>query len=108
MTLGACSSSSFIDKVVIENPTAYETRVDIAGGTRTDWTPLTTVPANSQVVVQDVYDPGGTWVFRFGYVHFQQELRVSRSDLEHEGWRVTVPASFGTHLEDRGISPPSS
>jgi hypothetical protein len=106
LACGACSKASFIDKVAISNPTAYEARVDIASQSRDDWTPLTTVPADSEVVVQQVYDPGSTWVFRFGYLHYQQELKVPRSELERDGWKVTVPPSFGSTLEDQGISPP--
>jgi hypothetical protein len=108
LACAACSGSSFIDKVVINNPTAYDTRIEISGQSRNDWTPLATIPANSQVVVQEVYDEGDTWVFRFGYLHFQKEIEVSRTQLAHDSWRITVPASFGSELEARGVTPPPS
>jgi hypothetical protein len=60
------------------------------------------------VTVQEVYDEGGTWVFRFGYLHFQKEIEVSRAQLTHDSWRVTVPASFGSELKARGVTPPPS
>jgi hypothetical protein len=108
LAFAACSSSSFIDKVAINNPTAYDTRVEISGRSRNDWTPLATIPAHSQVVVQEVFDEGDTWVFRFGYLHFEKEMEVTRSQLAHDSWRVTVPTSFGSELEARGVTPPSS
>jgi hypothetical protein len=108
LACAACSGSSFIDKVVIKNPTPYDTRVEISGQSRNDWTPLVTISAKSQVTVQEVYDEGDTWVFRFGYLHFQKEVEVSRAQLTHDSWRITVPASFGTELEARGVTPPPS
>jgi hypothetical protein len=102
----ACSGGSFVDRIVIDNPTAFTANVDVVGAERDGWLGLTTVDAHTDSSVEDVYDQGGTWIFRFTYASYSEELTLSRLELVRRDWRVEVPASFEAALRDRGVSPP--
>ena len=102
----ACSGGSFVDRIVIDNPTAFTANVDVTGGERDGWLGLATVDAHSESTVEDVYDQGTTWIFRFSYSDYSEELKLSRAELVRADWRVEVPASFEAALRDRGVSPP--
>jgi hypothetical protein len=100
-----CSSDSAID-VVIDNPTAFNANVDVTGSSRDGWVGLATVEAGSETTVQEVLDQGDTWIFRAGYSGYEQEIELSREELERARWRVTIPATFESELRQRGIQPP--
>jgi hypothetical protein len=47
------------------------------------------------------------WVFRFDYADkHQEEVEVTRPDLERNDWTVEVPQSFEQRLRDLGVTPP--
>jgi hypothetical protein len=102
----ACTGPRFVDRIVIDNTTEFTSTVDVGGGASGDWVSLTTAEAHSEKTVEGVLDRGATWVFRFGYSDYQQEVQISRDALVDAGWRVQVPDSFGTALRDRGVTPP--
>ena len=106
VALGGCSSDSFIEKIVIDNPTAYRANVDVRSSEQDAWLQLTAVAPRSEMVVEQVHDQGPTWIFRFSYSDYEEELSVPRSDLAGDGWRVTIPSSFSDELERRGVQPP--
>jgi hypothetical protein len=101
-----CSVERFVESIVIDNPTAYTANVDVRGGARDGWLGLTASKANSEKTVELVYDQGPTWIFRFSYAGYEEELELSRSELVHAGWRVEVPESFETMLREHGVQPP--
>jgi hypothetical protein len=50
--------------------------------------------------------PGRRWIFRFDYVgKHQEEVEVSRRDLERDGWRISAPESFEQRLRELGVPP---
>ena len=102
----ACSGATFVDKVVIDNPTAFTVKVDVSDQSRSGWLGLTTVEARSERTVEEVIDQGSTWIIRFSYSDYEEEIELSRAELERSGWRVEVPDSFAGALRDRGIRPP--
>ena len=102
----ACSSARFVDEVVLVNPTAFTANVAVTGETRSGWLGLATAEARSEATVREVQDQGATWVFRFSYAGYEEEVRLARSELAGSGWRVTVPASFEAELRSRGVVPP--
>lgn len=108
VTLGCvgCSNDRFVERIVIDNPTAFAANVEIAGAARTGWLGLATASAHDERVVEQVYDQGPTWVFRFGYAGYEEDIELSRTDLARSGWRVEVPESFATALRERGVPPP--
>jgi hypothetical protein len=103
----ACSDVSFIDEVTIVNDTEYPAHVDVGDGTRDAWMGLTSVDPQSRMTVEDVIDQGEMWVFRFDYVgKYQEEVEVSRRELEQNGWTIDVPSSFEQRLRDLDVLPP--
>lgn len=103
----ACSDVSFIDEVTIVNDTEYSANVDVTEGTRDAWLGLTTVQPQSTTTIDDVIDQGEMWVFRFDYVgKHQEEVEISRRDLEQDDWTIEVPSSFEHRLRDLDVPPP--
>jgi hypothetical protein len=103
----ACSDVSFIDEVTIVNDTEYPAHVDVTDGTGDAWMGLTSVDPQSTKTVEEVIDQGEMWVFRFDYVgKSQEEVKVSRRELEQDGWTIDVPSSFEQGLRDLDVLPP--
>lgn len=92
-----------VDRITIANPNEYDLDVDVTGQDRDAWLPLAIVEAGSEDVVEDVIDQGEVWIFRFK--HFGdpiEEVRLTRGELERNGWRVEVPAEVGQRLQQLG------
>jgi hypothetical protein len=103
----ACSASSFVDEVTIVNDTEYSANVDITGRDGGGWLELTIVGAESSRTVGEVIDQGAVWIFRFDYVgKHQEEVEISRRELEQNDWTIEVPESFEQRLRDQGVPPP--
>jgi hypothetical protein len=103
----ACSDVSFVDEVTIVNDTEYSANVDVTDQTRGGWLGLAVVRPQSTKTIAEVIDQGDTWIFRFDYGgKHEEELEVSRSELERNDWAVEVPQSFEQRLRDLGIPPP--
>jgi hypothetical protein len=104
LVCGACSDVSFIDEVTIVNDTEYPAHVDVADGTGNAWMGLTSVDPESTMTVEEVIDQGEMWVFRFDYVgKYQEEVEVSRRELEQNDWTIDVPSSFEQRLRDLDV-----
>ena len=103
----ACSSVSFVDEVTIVNDTEYSANIDVTGKARDGWLLLTTVEPHSTTAVEEVIDQGEKWTFRFDYVgKYDQEVEISRRELEQDDWTIEVPQSFEQRLRDLNFSPP--
>jgi len=103
----ACSGVSFVDEVAVVNDTEFSANIDVTGETRDGWLLLTSVEPQSTKTVEEVIDQGETWIFRFDYVgKYEEEVEISRSDLERSDWTIEVPQSFEQRLRDLNFSPP--
>jgi hypothetical protein len=102
---GCSHGGSFVAKIIIVNPTQYSATVDVHGPDQ-GFLGLATVGGDSETTIRDVYDQGSSWIFRFGYSGYEQELEIPRAKLAADGWRVTIPSSFEEHLQTRGVQPP--
>jgi glycine cleavage system aminomethyltransferase T len=103
----ACSDSSFIDEVTIVNDTDYSANVDVTGKARDGWLGLTVSGPQSRTTVEEVIDQGEVWIFRFDYVgRYEEEVEISRGELEGKGWTIEVPRSFEQRLRDLDLPPP--
>ena len=106
--LGACSGPlPTVDRITIANPTGYDLAVEVSGGNRETWLPLTVVGTGSEVVVEQVIDQGERWTFRFK--HWDDpvgEVVLTRTELEASGWRVEVPSDIQERLQQLGRPPP--
>lgn len=93
-----------VDRLTVENPTPWELTVELGTGEPGEWTTLAVVPPGDSRTVRDVLEQGGTWALRFGVAGRDSEVvRVSRSDLRGDGWKVTVPRSAAEAFRDQGI-----
>jgi hypothetical protein len=103
----ACSVASFVDEVTIVNDTEYSANVDVTSETRNGWLGLATVQPESTTTVEAVIDQGEVWIFRFDYVgKYEEEVEVTRGELERNDWTVEVPESFEQGLRDLNVPPP--
>jgi hypothetical protein len=103
----ACSEVSLDDKVTIVNDTEYSADVDVTSRDGGGWLGLTLVRPESSRTVGEVIDQGAVWVFRFDYIgKHQEEVEISRRELEQNDWTVEVPQSFEQRLRDLGVPPP--
>lgn len=107
LVIGGCSSGSFIDEITIVNDTAYSASIDVTDGEREGWLSVTTIAPQSTRVVEEVTDQGDVWIFRFDHIgKHQQEVEISRPELEGNQSTVEVPPSFEQRLRELGIPPP--
>jgi len=103
----ACSDVSFVDDVTIVNDTEYSANVDVTGEDRDGWLKLTVVEPEATRGVGEVIDQGEVWIFRFDYLgEHQEEVQVSRRELEQSDWTIEVPQSFEQRLRDLDVPPP--
>lgn len=104
--LGACDNVSYVERVVLVNPTEYDVLVDVRSADGKSWLGLGIAKRDSETLVQEVIDQGETWVFRFSYVgeHLGQD-RISRSDLVRNRWRYEIPERVGETLKEKGYAP---
>ncbi len=108
LAVGACSDVSFVDEVTIVNDTEYSANVDVTDETRDAWLRLTSAQPQSTTTVEQIIDQGEMWVFRFDYVDkYQEEVEISRHELEQNDWTIEVPSSFEQRLRDLDVPPPS-
>lgn len=102
-------SPTFVDHVTIVNRTRYDLNVDVSGSSGNGVLLLSAVQPFETVQVGDVLDQGSTWRFDVSRGGTSVgAIRVRRSDLERQGWRVVLPSSLEQALEDRGQSAPPS
>jgi hypothetical protein len=81
-----------VDAVAFENPNAVEVNVDVAGPRLGGWVGVGPVEGQESETIEEVYDPGGVWVFRFvAPGHGAEQVEMTREDLEAADWQVTIP-----------------
>ena len=96
--------ASYVARLAIDNPTAFDVNVDVADGEGGGWFPLGTLDRERETVLEEVIDPGSTWVFRFSYAGVAGgELTVSRSELRGAGWQLAVPPGVSERLAAAGL-----
>jgi hypothetical protein len=103
----ACSGPApVVDRVTLVNETSFDVEVDLKSTDGEDRLPLAIVDALEEKDVFQVIDQGETWIFRFyHWGGLVDELSISRSELERNDWRVTVPTEVEDRLRDLGRPP---
>jgi hypothetical protein len=104
--VGQSSRPKTVARITFENPTPYALDIEVGSGTAGAWTSAGSVRQQSTADVSEVIDQGDVWVFRFdSQGESGGELRLSRTELEAAGWRVSIPAEVGTRLANSGAPP---
>jgi hypothetical protein len=97
----------YVDELTVENGTDFHLRIDVSDGEGESWLSVGTVDAETTKAFSRVIDQGEVWLFRFhGQRRLGGELRVDRSQLESDGWRMVVPESVADELRAQGALPP--
>ncbi|MGH2809221.1 MAG: hypothetical protein ACRDKT_18295 [Actinomycetota bacterium] len=105
--LAGCADVSFVDRITVANDTDFPATVDVTDAARSGWLRLGLAQDVSETSFGNVIDQGDVWVFRFDYAgKFQQELEVTRADLERNDWTIMIPPEFETALREMGLDPP--
>jgi hypothetical protein len=96
----------FVRRVVLVNPTPYELNVEVSGGDRAGWMPVTSAARSSASTAEEIADVGTRWVFRFsGQGAAGGDVSIPRAQLERSQWRVEIPAAVGERLRAAGAPP---
>lgn len=104
--VGQTSGPKTVARITFENPTAYALDIEVSSGAAGGWTSAGSVRQKSTAEVSEVIDQGDVWVFRFDSQGASGgELRLSRTELEASGWRVSVPPEVGARLTAAGAPP---
>jgi hypothetical protein len=96
----------FVDHVVLDNRTRYDLDVAISDVDGDSLVDLATAFPHRRSRVDDVLDPGDTWVFvitRAG--RHVARIERARDRLEASGWRVVIPVRVEERLEELGQTP---
>ena len=104
--VGLSSGPKTVQRITFQNPTVYALDIEVSPGTAGGWTSAGSVRQKSTAEVTEVIDQGDVWVFRFDSQGASGgELRLSRTELEASGWRVSIPAEVGERLAGAGAPP---
>ena len=104
--VGMSAGPKTVPRITFENPTVYRLDIEVRPGTGGGWTSAGSVRQKSTAEVTEVIDQGDVWVFRFDSQGASGgELRLSRTELEASGWRVSIPAEVGERLAGAGAPP---
>lgn len=97
---------SFVDRISFDNRSEYDLLVEVTGAERDGWLILGTARRETTTTVEEVIDQGDDWIFRF-FVEGGEagELRVERSRLEGDRWKVAVPERVAAELRAKGAPP---
>lgn len=100
------SAGPFVPQLTVDNPTPFDVTIELTDGDRSGWSDVGTVRRETGDVVEEIADPGATWVFRFSYAGMEGgELTIPRSDLRAGGWQLTIPPEVGENLAAAGFVP---
>lgn len=106
LVLSGCNGVSYVERIVLVNPTDYSVLVDVKGADDSSWLSLGIANRNAETVNQEVIDMGEAWVFRFSYAGEELgEDGISRSDLVRNRWRYEIPQRVGEILKEKGYAP---
>lgn len=104
--VGLSSGADTVPRIIFENPTDYALDIEVSSGPGEGWTSAGSVRQKSTGEVSEVIDQGDIWLFRFDSQGATGgELRLSRTELEASGWRVSIPADVGDRLAGAGAPP---
>jgi hypothetical protein len=101
----AVQGPGVVDRVTINNPTAYPVEVSVAGASGASGLDLGPVAPQARHTFESVVDQGDRWV-----VHVTSAsddggvFVVRRSDLERTNWVITIPDAVGTKLGESGAT----
>jgi hypothetical protein len=92
-----------VDQVIIDNPSAWAVDVHATDENAEGWVAIGVVEREDEQTFRGVLDQGDIWIFRFAYGGQFAETQLTRTELEQDNWRVTVPDQLVTRLRAAGV-----
>jgi hypothetical protein len=97
-----------VPRLMIVNPHDWFANVEVSRGGGGSWMPLPGVDRQGTRQLQEVFDQGSTWRFRFSYATVDgAEVTISRNDLAAANWTIRVPDQFAQRLQQAAMAPSS-
>jgi hypothetical protein len=93
-------------RITVDNPTPFHLEIDAAGTGSARAVTVGPIGREQQKTFEGVIDQGDQWIFRFASGATDGgEMRVSRGQLEQDGWKITVAADVARRLQAAGVPP---
>lgn len=103
----ALRDPTVVPRVTVENPSALTVNVSVQPSADGPRLLLTTVSPSGSATTRDVLDQGDEWIFSFSSGGVDGgTLRVSRTTLAADGWRVEIPQSVVARLQSGPFDSP--
>ncbi len=97
-------SPQFVHRITFENHTPYHLDVAVTDAGRHGWMGIGTAERNRRTDLDEVYDIGDVWVFRYSAQgHDSRTFTVTRAALESHDWRVAVPDALTAEFGASGV-----
>lgn len=97
---------SSVDRITVTNPAVYDIRIEVTGNDD-GWMAVGMAGRDATSTFDEIMDQGEVWIFRFSAQGEEGGLlRVSRQQLEGDGWRLAIPETVGRTLGERGAPAP--
>ena len=94
-----------VPHLTVVNTQDWAAQVAVADAPSGGGMPVGTVDRGATRTFTDVLDHGGTWVLRYTYRGVVDEQVTTRAALAAQGWKVQVPDSFASRLQEAGVPP---
>jgi hypothetical protein len=109
LVLPVLSTPASVARLDVTNESAWPAVVSVRAAGDRSWMPVGIAPALSGTSFTEVPDPGQRWEVRFRYAGVEVVDATSRSTLQGERWKLTVPPAFTAAMEQAGlpVAPPS-
>jgi hypothetical protein len=93
-------------RITVDNPTPFHLEIDAAGTGSARAVTVGAIGRQQAKTFDGVIDQGGQWIFRFASGGTDGgEMRVSRAQLEQDGWKITVADDVARRLQAAGVPP---
>jgi len=94
---------NFVERIEVHNPTRYDITIHVAASQDDGWMAVGTAGRQGRSTFEEIYDQGDAWIFRFRAQGEEGgELRLSKSALERDKWRIDIPRAVEERLQEAG------
>jgi hypothetical protein len=93
-------------RITVDNTTPFHLEIDAAGTGPARAVTVGPIGREQQKTFDGVIDQGDEWIFRFASGGTDGgEMRISRAELQQDGWKVTVGEDVARRLQAAGVPP---
>ena len=97
-------STSSVRQITVTNPTPFHLEIDVTGVGKAHSVTLGAIGREQDKTFDDVIDQGDQWIFRFSSGTTDAgEMRIPRSELEQNHWKLKVSNDIGARLRTAGV-----